>query len=100
MISLAGAAARVYEEATGQIASEPAVIDRLSAAIAECVTLFAHKGWGDVLAIIPVDVLQDAVFQDGGALMRAHNISYTSLCIRQSDLPAVVHVLAGLYARG
>lgn len=98
MTSLAAAAAIVYKEATGQIASEPALIDQLSAAIVKHVTLFAHKGWGDVLVVVPVDVLEDAVFQEGGALMRAHNVSYTSLCIRESDLPGLVHVLAPLYA--
>ena len=99
MISLAAAAALVYKEATGRIAKDPVVIDQLSARIVQHVTLYAHKGWGDNLEVVPANVLQDAVFMQGGELMRSQNVTYSSLCIRQAELSAVLDILVERYKK-
>jgi hypothetical protein len=93
LISLAAAAAIVHKQATGRIAENPAVIDEVSAAIAKHVSLYARKGWGDTLAIVPADELKDAVFMQGGELMRSQNVTYTSLCIREGDLPTALNTV-------
>ena len=100
LMRLAAAAALVYKEATGQIAKDPAVIDQLSTAIAQHVTLYAHKGWGDSLEVVPANVLQDAVFMQGGELMRSRNVTYSSLSVRQTELSAVLDLLVERYKKG
>jgi len=96
-IPLADAALTVYKETTGQSATDPALLDLVAASIAKHARIYAREGWGDSIELVRPDVLEHAAFQDGGTFMRSRNVSYVGLCIRQSDLPALIQKLSGAF---
>lgn len=97
LIPLEHVAALVYQEATGETATDPLVLDKVAASIAKHAPIFACEGWGLNVQPIRPDVLEAAVFQNGGTLIRSRNVTYSSLCIRRGDLAAVLEKVATLY---
>lgn len=89
----------VHKEATGQTTTDAAVLSELAASIAMNVAIYAREGWGPNLQLIRPDVLQHAEFKDGGDMMRSRNVSYTDLCLRRSDLAAVIELLTKLHKK-
>lgn len=95
-VSLAAAAAIVvYSNAASQAGTDLAVLDRIAAAIAkQGIAIYAREGWGNSIDLVRPDVLANAVFQDGGVLMRSRNVTYTDLRMRRRDLPALIKKLS------
>jgi hypothetical protein len=92
-ISLAAAAAIVYKEATGRVATDDGALEQVAASIAKHAQLFAREGWGTAVEPVRPGTLEEATFLYGGDIMRSRNVTYADVCVRESDLPAVIEKL-------
>jgi hypothetical protein len=96
-ISLAAAAAIVYKEATGRVATDDGALEQVAASIAKHAQLFAREGWGAAIEPVRPDALEEATFLHGGDMMRSRNVTYADVCVRERDLPAVIEKLREVY---
>jgi len=98
-IALAEAAAIVYKEATGLTTTDAALLSEFAGSIALNAAIYAREGWGPNLQLVRPDVIQQGEFRDGGEMMRSRNVTYTDLCLRLTDLPAVTELLKKLHKK-
>jgi len=98
-IALAEAAAIVYKEVTGQATTDAGLLSEFAGSIAMNAAIYAREGWGPDIQLVRPDVVQNGEFRDGGQLMRSRNVTYSDLCLRLSDLPAVTELLTKLHKK-
>lgn len=96
-VPLTEAAVTVYRAATGARTSDEEILTAVAASIAKHSQLYAHEGWGPELQAIRDDVMETAVFYQGGEMMRSRNTPYTGICMQRRHLPEVIELVAPLY---